>query len=248
MIFEINISFSNSNLIISTIRKLKASELSKLEFLIEMLQSDLNHNVPGSSSHNFNKGQPLMSIYVKPEFMKYFRFVLELTNKFEDTFSPFSMDGISDFNVLKITKDHFNIDVNDNIVIKNINFEFDSSYFRNIFILNFIAEFFKEQGILVYLIKLDDLYIAKGDKGWIIVNSTAKARVINNTALAFDYSPSGFKSFKFGATDNELKPSPAILVGDSLAELKIIAPQINYVNTKTDMIKFCEENNVKFLL
>jgi len=240
MVSKINFPLGNQSLFLTTLKELSKKDIEDLEFLIETFSIELNHHITDSSAWRFNTGQAQIGIYFQPEFIQYFNFVYTLFKSYPDTFNPFSVSALSEGQI--------EIDEDEKMIVKNIDFEFDTSYFRNIFIMEYISEYLREAVINEFLIELDENYIAQGEKGWLIRNEGLQYNLINASAINFRYDPSGFKSHKFGAIDNDLQPSPAFVIGEDLGSLKILTPQINYVNTITDLTKFSEENNVEIIL
>lgn len=239
MIFRTNYAFGNKEIYLTTLKKQSAKLSESLIFLIKELSKELNHNITDSSAWKFNKGQTSIAIYVKPEFIQYFRYVYNLFTKYPDTFNPYNFRNINNAEI--------DIDDEEQYIIKNTDLNLDTSYFRNTFILEFIAQYLKEKEVNEFLLEWDYYFIARGKNGWIIKFEETSTNLINSSAIGFNYEPSGFKSHKFGAIENDLSEGPCFATGDDLSRLKILVPQIKYVNTKTGMKNFSEENNIQII-
>jgi len=237
MIFKENFKIGSNIVEISTESALSKKVKEEIEFLIAFFLKELNHNIADSSAWKFNNGQIKLPIYVKPEFIHYFKYVFKLFNNHPDTFTPYS---VSFFNM-----DMVSLDDNDEYIVKNQDFKFDTSFFRVIFVLEYIAAYLKEKKINAFLIESEEKYIACGNNGWIINPYGHEYKLIDSAAICFHYVPSGFESHKFGAIGNDLKESDALAVGKSLAELRVLTPQIVYLNTKTDLTRFAFENEIE---
>ncbi len=237
MIFKEILNIGSNEIELTTQSQLSKKTISEIQFLIDFFSKELNHNIKESSAWKFNNGQIRIPIYVKPEFIQYFKFVYKIFSNHPDTFEPFS---ISFFKI-----DYVSFDNNSEYIIKNTDFKFDTSFFRLNFIVQYIAEYLKEKKFDTFLIQWDEKYIAFGNYDWEVLPGGHKYILNNSSAIFFHYSPSGFESHKFGAIQNELSESDALVLGQDLSELKVLTPQINYLNTKTDLSKFSYENNIK---
>lgn len=239
MIYKESFDLGMSNLIVSTIKELKDNEKESIRILIDSFSKELNHNISDSSAWRFNNAQIFIGIYIQPEFIQYFKYVLNLYKKYPDTFAPFGQFAFKE--------DMASFDESENIAIKTSDFKFDTAYFRNLFITEYVASYLKELKVQEFLIEHDNICIANGENGWLINKNGIQHKLVNKACCFFFYKVSGFKTHKFGAIDNELSDSEAIVVGNNPAELKILAPQIQYLNTKTDVARFAQENEVQIV-
>ena len=115
MIFKEILNIGSNEIELTTQSQLSKKTISEIQFLIDFFSKELNHNIKESSAWKFNNGQIRIPIYVKPEFIQYFKFVYKIFSNHPDTFEPFS---ISFFKI-----DYVSFDNNSEYIIKNTDFK-----------------------------------------------------------------------------------------------------------------------------
>ncbi len=232
-----------SDISIDLVKTLDQEKKNIIDRYISELYINLNNRISESSAYRFNKAQINIPIFVTSEFIEYIEWVNKIYKKYDDLFKPFNLKGT-------LFLDNVIIDKNSQTIIKLSDFEFESSYFKKEFILLQLIRLLKKLDIDEYLINFKSLFYSKGYKYWKIKYKTHTSQIKNEYALYLNIDTDEINHDKlsvkkFGALNDDLNNIKGFLIGDDIVELSINSKHLKFINSKSSLIKFLKERDLK---
>lgn len=250
MIYGYPFKFGTGELRAKTLRAISSEILEDIELLLQDSLDELNHNIRNSSAYKFNEGQLHVPIFVSKEFIDFLELNIIYFRQFGDAFNPFSVnEPLTDW--LEFD-DTLIVDRKQKSIIKLKEVVFDSSFFRNAFIIDLLSSLLLEKGIHDFLLETSSITLCKGNFIWEVeftnTRYTKGLRFQSFTSAGIAVEKEDYDLLRIlDANESTILWSALVIFGESANYVRMISLLIEELQSEADFKEFCTSWNVEIV-
>ncbi len=226
---------------IQTRKKIPDTTIQGIRELIILLSTEININLVDSSAKRFNQAEKGFPIIVNSFFVQYLEKLINIQERSNNSINFFSA-----YEKNCIALDHTN-----HMVVKKIPLALTNATYNIVFIVDLIDKYLADNKISNYLIRSHELIVTSFEKiteinpyDQVFIKLKNSAVKICDDSLMLSTS----EQLPFGAKEDELKISKAIIIGKNPYDIQALTDNLPKFKYHSSFQKFAKLNDVSIII